>query len=92
MAVCGLCACKRGGIRHHRGVSSLARQVRDPVPNIAVVAQPILQGLDARGHGGSGAGRDQSDPLRSLLRQSGMHRSENDKDHLKRGSCSSPAD
>ena len=24
--VCGLCACKRGGIRHHRGVTSLARQ------------------------------------------------------------------
>jgi len=30
--VCGLCACKRGGIRHRRGVSSLARQARDPVP------------------------------------------------------------
>src|SRR5215831_6892746 len=23
--VCGLCACKRGGIRHHRGVLSLAQ-------------------------------------------------------------------
>jgi len=35
-AYVGLCACKRGGIRHRRGVSSLARQARDPVPNLSV--------------------------------------------------------
>jgi hypothetical protein len=34
--VCGRCACKRGGIRPHRGVSSLARQARDQVPNLSV--------------------------------------------------------
>src|SRR5262249_35288328 len=34
--VCGLCACKRGKIRHRRGVSSLARHARDPVPNLSV--------------------------------------------------------
>src|SRR5262245_28698542 len=46
--VCGLCACKRGGIRHRRGVSSLARQARDPVPNLSVknVRVAVLRGSD----------------------------------------------
>jgi hypothetical protein len=46
--VCGLCACKRGGIRHRRGVSSLARQVRDPVLNLNVknVRVAVLRASD----------------------------------------------
>ena len=46
--VCGLCACKRGGIRHHRGVSSLARQAHDRVPNLSVknVRVAVLRASD----------------------------------------------
>jgi hypothetical protein len=46
--VCGLCACKRGGIRHHRGVPSLARQARDPVPNLSAknVRVAVLRASD----------------------------------------------
>jgi len=46
--VCGRCACKRGGIRHHRGVSSLARQARDQVPNLSVknVRVAVLRASD----------------------------------------------
>jgi len=40
--------CKRDGIRHHRGVSSLARQARDPVPNLSVknVRVAVLRASD----------------------------------------------
>jgi hypothetical protein len=46
--VCGLCACKRAGIHHHRGVSSLAWQARDPVPNLSVknVRVAVLRASD----------------------------------------------
>src|SRR5262245_29882873 len=46
--VCGLCSCKRGGIRHRRGVSTLARQARDPVPNLSVknVRVAVLRASD----------------------------------------------
>src|SRR6266550_108896 len=46
--VCGLCACKRSVIRHRRGVLSLARQARDPVPNLSVknVRVAVLRASD----------------------------------------------